>query len=289
MRGDRYVGPTTVEDALATLAIVEQSAVRVVGGGTWVVPALDSSRAPVTLLSLRRLPLRGLELRESYLLVGPMTTYDDLLSDSAAISGAGLLRRAAGEITGGRQIRARGTIGGSLVAARPQSDVPGVLATCGATVRVASVRGERHLPMNEFLIGAGCTSLAADEIVTSIRIPVDAESGTGYVKIKATTSSWPIVTAAAKVWLHDDGTIRRAVAGLSGAAATPRTADVTEVVGGTQGAREVLLDAAETLAVRREDAWDDELAPATYRAAMSTVAVRRALERAVSNAYESGE
>ena len=100
-------------------------------------------------------------------------------------------------ITGGWAIRGQGTIGGSLVAARRQSDVPAVLVALGARgPRRERGRRARACPWPGCSPGRCGPACARGELLTALELPV--QTGThGYVKLKRGASSWPIATAAA--------------------------------------------------------------------------------------------
>jgi xanthine dehydrogenase small subunit len=72
---------------------------------------------------------------------------------------------------GSRQIRGLGSLGGNLGTASPIGDALPPLIALGATVRVASLRGARELPVEEFLLGYRRNALAPDEVVVSVRLP----------------------------------------------------------------------------------------------------------------------
>jgi CO/xanthine dehydrogenase FAD-binding subunit len=164
----------------------------------------------------------------------------------------------AGGITGGWAIRGQGTIGGSLIAARPQSDVPAVLVALGAVAHVAGADGGRALPVPDLLTGPMQTGLARGELLTALELPV--QTGThGYVKLKRGASSWPIATAAA---VAVDGVLMRLV--LGGVAGTP-----------------VELEPEDATMAEIHDPWDDELAPAAYRVAVAGPLAARARRKAI--------
>lgn len=72
---------------------------------------------------------------------------------------------------GSRQIRNLGTIGGNVANASPIGDMPPVLIALEATVTLASVRGMRTLPLEEFFHDYRRTVLASDEVILSLSMP----------------------------------------------------------------------------------------------------------------------
>ncbi len=103
-----------------------------------------------------------------FLEIGSAATYTDALSaiDRHFPAFGALIRR-----IGSRQIRNLGTLAGNLVNASPIGDTPPCLIALGAEIRIASLRGERAVPAEQFITGYRKTALAPDEIVTAIRIP----------------------------------------------------------------------------------------------------------------------
>ena len=64
-----------------------------------------------------------------------------------------VLAEAAGLI-GDRQVRNRGTIGGSLAHADPGADYPGVVTALGATIAAVGPDGEREIAATDFFTGS---------------------------------------------------------------------------------------------------------------------------------------
>ena len=62
---------------------------------------------------------------------------------------------------GDRQVRNRGTIGGSLAHADPGADYPTVVTALGATVVVRGPDGEREIEADDFFTGVFTTALAS--------------------------------------------------------------------------------------------------------------------------------
>jgi carbon-monoxide dehydrogenase medium subunit len=83
-----------------------------------------------------------------------------------------------------RAIRTRGTIGGSLALSDPAAEWPAVLAALDAEVMVCGPGGRRSIKCTEFTTGIFETTLAADEVIESIRIAkVSANARWGYLKL----------------------------------------------------------------------------------------------------------
>jgi CO/xanthine dehydrogenase FAD-binding subunit len=243
----------------------------VVGGGTMVVPDMTHGRTrPAAVVDLGRAGLGGITRGDGAWVVGAMCTYTDL--ERSAVP---LLATVARGITGGPQIRNRGTAGGSASYANPSSDVPAVLVALEARLRLVRVDGVREVPAAEFFLGAFRTAREPDEVLTAVAVP-DPPGAAGYVKFKLVEGSWPIVTAATVA-----GPSLRVV--LGGAAAVPVPLTLDRPSSGT-------TDPAWREHVRAEvgrglaDAggpWDDVLAPGHYRARIAPVIAARSVADAL--------
>ena len=80
------------------------------------------------------------------------------------------------------RIRHAGTLGGNLGTCSPAGDGLPVLAALDAVVHLASTRGERSLPVADFMVGVKRTACAADELITAITVPV-LDGWQGYSKV----------------------------------------------------------------------------------------------------------
>ena len=68
-------------------------------------------------------------------------------------------------------VRNRGTLVGNLCNASPAADTAPILYCLEARVNVAGPKGERSLPIQDFMLGPGQTALEKGELVTSVLIP----------------------------------------------------------------------------------------------------------------------
>jgi CO/xanthine dehydrogenase FAD-binding subunit len=136
-------------------------------GGTDVMIALnfDWSR-PDVLLNLGEVPeLRSWTRENGSLRLGAGLTYAEALTGSLAEEMPALAE--ASRTVGSPQIRNRGTIGGNLGTASPAGDALPPLLVEGAEIELASVRGTRRVPLEDFLVGPKRNTLAADELIVA--------------------------------------------------------------------------------------------------------------------------
>ncbi|MCU0946129.1 MAG: FAD binding domain-containing protein [Rubritepida sp.] len=183
----RYWRPGELGEALAILA---GEAPRLLAGGTDVYPALAQQAAwgPAAtpdLLDLTGIAaLRGIAREGSFWRLGALTPWATL-RDAPPAPGFAALAEAARQV-GGRQVQARGTIGGNLCNASPAADGVPPLLMLDALVELASPRGLRMLALQDFLRGNRRTARAADEILTAILVPAEmAEAPSVFLKLGA--------------------------------------------------------------------------------------------------------
>ena len=154
---------------------------RVIAGGTALVLVMRQRMiAPTHLVSLGRLAhLRAISAdSQGWLRIGALCTHSDIASSPLVRAQWPMLASMASRVAN-PQVRHQGTIGGNLCYGDPSTDPPGCLLALDAQVVVESVRGERVIPMAEFLVDYFTTALAEDEILTEIRVPPQAPGATG--------------------------------------------------------------------------------------------------------------
>jgi xanthine dehydrogenase molybdopterin binding subunit/xanthine dehydrogenase small subunit len=128
-----------------------------------------------------------------------------------------------------RQIRHRATLGGNLVTASPIADSPPVLLALDASVVLASLTGERVVPLSKFFTGYRKTILRDDEIMVSILLPRGLAGRCEFFKVsKRREMDISTVSAAFRIVVDDDGFVTEARLAYGGVAATPARALKTE-------------------------------------------------------------
>ncbi len=202
-----YLRPTALFDALSALADGGRT---IVAGGTDFYPArvgkpLDEDVLDVTAIE----GLRAIEDKGDHFLIGATATWTDLIRADLP-DWFRAMKLAAREV-GGVQIQNAGTIVGNVCNASPAADgAPGLIAL-DASVRLASVSGERDVPISEFILGNRRTARTADEMVVGLRIPKcgdDARSA--FLKLGARKYLViSIVMVSAVLERSPDGTVDR--------------------------------------------------------------------------------
>jgi len=162
--------PRTLAEALHLKA--ERPEAVPIQGGTDLMVELNFDRMrPVALLNLNEVAeLRGWSKENGTLSLGAGLTYVEAMQSPLSELSAALAE--ASRTVGGPQIRNRGTIGGNLGTASPAGDAIPPLLVAGASVKLVSVRGERVVPLQEFLVGPKRTVLASDELIAGVSLEV---------------------------------------------------------------------------------------------------------------------
>jgi aerobic carbon-monoxide dehydrogenase medium subunit len=165
-----YACPTTVAEAVALLGSRDEA--KALAGGQSLVPMMAFRIAsPSLLVDLRKLSdLRQIAIDVEGVRLGAMVRWRDI-EDEGRLNAAHPLLRAAVSHVAHYQIRNRGTVGGSVAHADPAAEMPGIAVTCDAEIAVTGRAGSRVIRADDFFISPLITALAADEIITEIRLP----------------------------------------------------------------------------------------------------------------------
>lgn len=200
-----YFAPRSIEEALQILA---RNTVTVVAGGTDIFPAQTGKLPKNDLLDLTKIKsLAEIERVEGGLRIGAGVRWSDLLRADLPPSFNGL--KSAASKVGALQVQNAGTIGGNLCNASPAADGVPALLVLDAEVELASGKGQRHLPLSDFITGVRKTALGPDEIMTAIHIPEPPENSVGsFLKHGSRTHLViSIAMTSALVWQDSHGRV----------------------------------------------------------------------------------
>ena len=280
-----YQAPSTIEEAVRELGQNGES--KVIAGGHSLLPLMKLGLAqPEALIDLRRISsLRQIRADDDgTIAVGALATHRDIAHDPTVRAKLIALAEAASAV-GDLQVRARGTIGGSLAHADPAADEPAPVLAYDATIRAVGPKGRRDIKAIDYFKGTFETALAENEIIAEVRFPAPAgRTGGAYAKFAHPASGFAITGVAAVVSIKSDGSIERASIGVTGAAAAAyRATGAEKALIGTSGDAKAIAAAA-AKAADGITALSDLAATSDYRKHLVTVHARRAIERAVSRA-----
>jgi aerobic carbon-monoxide dehydrogenase medium subunit len=272
-----YEVAESVDHALELLSQGEDT--KLLAGGHSLIPAMRLRLArPSLLVDIGRLSeLAYVRDAGTTLAIGALTRHRVLRDDPLLQEHCPLVATTAGLI-GDPQVRARGTIGGSLSHGDPASDLPAVMLALGAEIVIRGAGGERRVPASEFFTGVFQTAVAPEEILVEVNVPKLAHSaGWSYVKYSRRAQDWATVAVAALVH-RDNGNVAGASIALTNMGATPVRAAAAE---GALAEGASAADAAAKIADGTEPP-SDTAASAEFRRHLAGVLGRRALEEALS-------
>lgn len=266
-----YVAPTSLEDALSALAEAGDDA-KVLGGGQSLLPVLRLRlNAPEKIVDLSRIDsLRGISDDGDTIVIGAMTTHDEVARSELVREHAAVLAEAASTVAD-PQIRHRGTLGGALVHADPAGDLGAPVLALDAELVVAGAGGERRIPAGEFFQDLFETAVGEGELLTAIRIPKHTGWGGAYEKFVRVSHQWSIVAVAA---VTRDGEAKVALTNMG---STPLRASAVE----SAIADGASVEDAAAKAAEGTNPPSDLNGDSDYRAHLATVLTRRALARAM--------
>ena len=221
-----YQAPTSVEEALRLLASSRD--VKVLAGGQSLIPILKMRlAAPELVVDLGRIEsLRGIREDGDTLVIGAMTSHDDVARSSLVRTHALLLSKATQTIAD-PQVRHRGTLGGALVHADPAGDLLAPALALDASFVVVGPSGSRTVPAAEYFLDLFTTAIGEGEILTEVRVPKHTGWGAHYEKFSRVAQQWSIVAVAATVRVAG-GTITQARVALTNMGPVPIRATATE-------------------------------------------------------------
>jgi carbon-monoxide dehydrogenase medium subunit len=242
--------------------------------------------APPAVVDIGRIPeLRGISRSGDTIRIGALTTHAEIAASAEVQKAAPALAEAAGMI-GDPAVRSRGTIGGNIAHADPASDLPTVLVALDARVVAVGPSGERTLAADGFFTGIMTTTLADNEVVTAIVVPVAARGqSSAYVKFSHPASRYAVIGVAASVTLaNNQGAAARVALGGLVSHACRAAAVEKALVGKGLDAATIAAAAAQVGADLGGEVSGDIFASASYRKAVAPVYVRRAIAAAAARA-----
>lgn len=209
--------------------------------------------------------LAGIRKDGNSLVIGAMTRHADVAESQDAQAAIPALAALAGGI-GDKQVRAMGTIGGSLANNDPAADYPAAALALGATI----VTTEREIPADDYFQGLFATALEEGELITAVRFPIPKRAA--YMKFRQPASLFALIGVFVA---QTDGGVRVAVTG--GGNGVFRHAALEQALG-----KSFTPEAAAGVSTDAGELNGDLHGSAEYRAHLVGVMAQRAVAKALA-------
>jgi CO/xanthine dehydrogenase FAD-binding subunit len=278
-----YFRANSVEEAVALLG--QHEGAKVLAGGQSLIPMLAMRLArPTALIDVGRIPALDHVRREGdRLVIGALVRHRDIAGSPVVREACPLLADAAAEI-GHAHIRNRGTIGGSLAHADPAAEYLTAGLAVEASVQVVGRQGARELRLDELVVGPLTTCLAADELLTEVRVPVPPPgTGWSFRELALRKGDFALVQAAVLLRCDGGGLVEDVRVAIGAATAVPvRCRETERRLRGQPFTDDLAARAGGWAAGELTDPVSDIHAPGDYRVEVAGVLVRDALRDARS-------
>jgi CO/xanthine dehydrogenase FAD-binding subunit len=275
-----YARPATLVEAVAMLEAHGPDARPLAGGTDLIIRLRDGTLAPAVVVDLKRIAeLRpGIRDGDGWLSIGATTVMTDIAADPRVARDFRALAEAAA-VVGSVQIRNRATLGGNVCNASPAADTAPALFVYGAEVVAAGPGGSRRIPIGDFVIRSGETTLARGELVTAIELPVPARR-MGAVHLRRTRRRGHDLASVTLCCGVDEAGVTRLAFGSVG----PRpilAVDATGVLADAGAPAEAKAEILERMYAEASPSPRSMRASPEYRLAMLRVLGGRALRIAI--------
>ncbi|MFO7322963.1 MAG: FAD binding domain-containing protein [Chloroflexota bacterium] len=282
---DHYFSVTSIDEALQLLD-EHREAARVIAGGTDIIIEIERGLRPGVraLIDISRVyGLDRIALEGDRIHLGPLVNHNHAVGSQLIVERALPLAQACWEV-GAPQIRNRGTIAGNLITASPANDTIAPLLALDAEVTLASVHGERTVPLREFYTGLRRTVMQPNELMTGISFRAMAENERGvFLKLGLRRAQAISVVNAAVIVALDGEVVSRAAIALGSVAPTVIRAPEAEAALIGQRLTDETIAQVARIAATTSRPIDDIRSTAAYRTEAVRVLVRRALVALAAN------
>lgn len=258
-----YLLPTSLQEAGALLETHDEA--KLLAGGMSLLSAMKLRlNRPSHLVDLRCVPgIQGIRVEPDAVVIGAMTRHADVAASVDVRRAIPALADLAGGI-GDRQVRNRGTMGGSVANSDPAACYPAAVVGLGALIVTTS----RQIAADDFFTGLFETALQPGEILVEIRFPRPKRAA--YVKYAQAASRFATVGVMAAQ--QHNGEVRIGVTGAKAWAYRERRIEAL--------LKQEMAPARVRAAELDEDGYNGDLhADALYRRHLVTEIAARAVEK----------
>ena len=279
-----YHAPATLDEALALLGKLGDSA-KILAGGQSLIPAMRFRLAsPEILVDINRIAdLSYLEERGDHLAIGAMCREHTLEASPVVATSYPLLFDTA-QVIADPLVRNKATVGGNLAHADPANDHPATMLAYNAQIVARSASGTRTIAIDDFFVGLFETSLKPGEILTEVRVPKPgAHAGGAYQKIERKVGDYAVAAVAVQLTVSGT-TISHLRIGLTNVSPIPMRAKAAEAALIGKPLTDDVLEAAAKAAAAECEPSADLRGQVDYKRDMVRVLTKRVVRRAFERA-----
>jgi len=251
---------------------------RVMAGGTDLLVQMKMGKIVSRhLVSLARIPGLRYLIVDKGLRIGALTSFHQIEREAVIQEKYTALYEAARSVTS-VQIKHMGTLGGNLCNASPAADSAPALLVLAAEVKLATRKGERQVPVDQFFVGPGETILTTNELLIEVEVPeVLPGTGSAFLKMGRISADLAKVSVAAMI-VREGEVIQGCRIAMGSVAKTPlRMLETERVLIGKEW-NDDLIDRAGDHASQEIEPITDIRSTAGYRREVTKVLVRDALK-----------
>ena len=291
MNDFEYLAPRELDEAVALMARHAGSAQLLAGGTDLLVFMRNGRKSPEFIIDAKKIPeLNRLRLDAGQLTIGAAVSCRTIWENpEIAEKFPALIDSTA--LIGGIQIQGRATIGGNLCNAAPSADTVPAIIVYGAVAHIVSGKGQREVPVEEICTAPGRTSLADDEILVCLSIPMPpANSGAEFLRfIPRREMDIAVANSAAYVELDEAGeTFKNARLAVGAVAPTPLFVEAAGAALKNKPVNDESIAAAAALARAAATPINDMRGTIEHRKQLVEVLTTRALRGAITRAKREG-
>lgn len=278
----RYHRPVSTEEAVATLASEPHTSRILVGGTDLLVAIRHKTVTPTVVVDIKgvRDLAAPITVDEDGVTFGPTATMSDVVAHPVVRAWFPALVEAA-VLVGSVAIRNRASLIANSANGSPAADTSPPLVALDASVTIASVSGERTVPLREFFLGPRRTLCGPGEMVSSLRVPRPLPDSSSAFERMTRRRGVDLATCSVAAVVDGNGAVTVGLGALGpttllGGPVAPFDLSSQDEV---DGAIDALLAAATPIG--------DVRAGKPYRTAMARVLTGRALRRAAARRTET--
>ncbi len=276
----KYFAPASLAEAITLLERSGETG-KIIAGGQSLIPLMNMRLAtPETLVDLRNIDeMKQIREVDGFLEIGAMVTHQKVLTSTLVQEKCPLLAGAGGHIAH-RQVRNRGTIGGSVAHADPAAEFPTVVTALDAELKIEGPGGVNWLKPAEFFFGFMMTALKSADILTAIKVPVSPPGCGWSVEELARKENFFAIAGTVCLLQLSRNRVADVHLGIMGCSPAPlKPLEVEETIRGQELTDDLLARVADLVSEQVEPESDLH-GTAAYRREMAGVVTKRALREA---------